>query len=159
MARSFRRPPSDGKMTAVPFVVSSSWAAIVALIACSCAPAAPSKSARDAEPGRAAKVVNATIVTNSCQTLGAERARLAERAMYDLVEGCASVPGGTARFHATLDPGGRIEITAGPAQPQVIPICVLKHSLVHKVRLSSPCGLDVKLEETSVPVAKDRTAP
>jgi hypothetical protein len=146
-------------MVAVRFVVSSSWAALVVLIACSCAPAAPSKSAREAGPGRAAKVVNATIVTNSCQTLGAESARLAERAMYDLVEGCASVPGGTARFHATLDPGGRIEITAGPGQPQVIPICVLKHSLLHKIRLVSPCGLDVDLEETRVAVAPSRAPP
>jgi hypothetical protein len=144
-------------MSAVQAVVSACLIALVAISACHAPEPARSTSAPDAT--RAAKVVNATIVTNGCQNLGPAGARLAERAMYDLVEGCASVPGGAARFHATLRPGGRIEIVAGPGQPEVIPICVLKHSLVHNVRLSSPCGLDVKLEETSVPVAKDRTAP
>ena len=104
---------------------------------------------------RSAKIVNATIVTNGCQSLGVASARLAERAMYDLVEACASIPGGTTRFHATLQPGGRIEIVAGPGQPEVIPICVVKHSLLHKVRLSQPCGLDVKLEETTLAVGRD----
>jgi hypothetical protein len=103
--------------------------------------------------------VNATIVANGCQNLGAASGRLAERAMYELVEGCTSVPGGTARFHATLQPGGRIAIAAGPGQPEVIPICVLKHSLLHKVPLTGPCGLDVKLDETSVTVTRDAGFP
>jgi hypothetical protein len=78
--------------------------------------------------------------------------------MYDLVEGCTSVPGGTVRFHATLRQDGRVEIAAGPGQPELIPTCVLKHSLVHKVRLSGPCGLDVKLDEANVPVTRDAGA-
>jgi len=139
-------------------VVSASFSALVVLA--SCGPAEPARNAEGGStPARAAKVVNATIVTNGCQNLGAASARLAERAMYDLVEGCTSVPGGTARFHATLQPGGRIEIVAGPGQPQVIPICVLKHSLLHKVRLVGPCGLDVRMEETSVAVTHDGAAP
>src|SRR5580658_8826966 len=143
-------------MAAVRSVVSASLSALVVLASCG-----PAEPARNAEAGstsdasRAAKVVNATIVTNGCQNLGAASARLAERAMYDLVEGCAAVPGGTTRFHATLQPGGRIEIVAGPGQPEVIPTCVLKHSLLHKVRLSEPCGLDVILEETTLAVARD----
>jgi hypothetical protein len=146
-------------MAAVRSVVSASLSTLVVLASCG-----PAEPARNAEGGssdatRAAKVVNATIVTNGCQNLGAASARLAERAMYDLVEGCTSVPGGTARFHATLQPGGRIEIVAGPGQPQVIPICVLKHSLLHKVRLVGPCGLDVRMEETSVAVTRDGAAP
>jgi hypothetical protein len=144
-------------MAAVRAVVSIRLAMVAAVT--SCGPSEPARSARDATPGsRSAKIVNATIVTNGCQTLGTASARLAERAMYDLVEGCTSIPGGTARFHATLEPGGRIEIVNGPGQPEVIPICVIKHSLLHKVRLSEPCGLDVKLEETTMAVTGDAGA-
>ena len=114
--------------------------------------ASPSPASRNAE------VVNATIVENGCQSLGVANARLAERAMYELVEGCASIPGRRAQFIATLQPGGRIEISAGPGQPQVVPICVLKHSLVHKVPLTRPCGLNVKLEETTVSIAQNSAA-
>jgi hypothetical protein len=144
-------------MSTVRAVVSAFLAAQVALT--SCGPSGPAQSAQGNVARRDAKIVNATIVTNGCQNLGAESARLAERAMYDLIEACSSVPGGVARFHATLQPGGHIEITAGPGQPQVIPICVVKHSLLHKVRLVGPCGLDVRLEETSVTMARDGAAP
>jgi len=70
--------------------------------------------------------------------------------MYDLVEGCTSVPGGDARFEATLEPGGRVVISAAPGHADVVPICVLKHALVHRVALSKPCQLDVRLEQTEV---------
>jgi hypothetical protein len=140
-------------MAAVRAVVSFRLAGLLALT--SCAPSGPARSAQ----GRPARIVNATVVANGCQNLGSASARLAERAMYDLVEGCTSVPGGTARFHATLEPGGRIEIVAGPGQPEVIPICVIKHSLLHKVHLAAPCGLDVKLEETTLAVMGDAGPP
>ncbi len=91
----------------------------------------------------------------ACPDLGKQSSRLAENAMNALVEGCATVPGGSMQFHATLQPGGRIEISAAPGQPEVVPICILKHALVHKVPLTKPCPLDVKIEQTSVPV----TAP
>jgi hypothetical protein len=97
-------------------------------------------------------MVNATILANGCQHLGRDNARLAERAMYQLVEGCTSVPGGSAEFEATLEPGGRIEIATMPGQPDVVPICVLKHSLQHKVTLTKPCRLEVKIAQTSVPI-------
>jgi hypothetical protein len=97
-------------------------------------------------------MVNATILANGCHDLGHENARLAERAMYQLVEGCSSVPGGSAEFEATLEPGGGIDIAAAPGQPDVVPICILKHHLQHKVVLTRPCRLDVKIAQTSVPV-------
>jgi hypothetical protein len=75
--------------------------------------------------------------------------------MYQLVEGCSSVPGGSAQFAATLLPGGRIEIAAAPGQPDVVPICILKHSLLHGVPLAKPCRLDVKIQQTSIPVGFD----
>jgi hypothetical protein len=140
-------------MSAVRAAASIRLATLVALT--SCGPSEPARSAEAAPVTRSAKIVNATIVANGCQSLGVASARLAERAMYDLVEACASIPGGTTRFHATLQPGGRIEIVAEPGQPEVIPICVVKHSLLHKVRLSQPCGLDVKLEETTLAVGPD----
>jgi hypothetical protein len=129
-------------------------AAVIAITtACACAPQRPTASPNtEAPPGRAAQIVNATIMTNGCQKLGTTSAQLAERAMYDLVEDCRSVPGGNAHFGATLEPGGRIEITSVRGYADVVPICVLKHSLVHKVPLAKPCRLDVKIEETRVPV-------
>jgi hypothetical protein len=75
--------------------------------------------------------------------------------MYQLVEGCSSVPGGSSQFGATLLPNGRIEIAAAPGQPDVVPICVLRHSLAHRVPLSQPCKLDVKIEEQRVPMGAD----
>jgi len=117
----------------------------------------PPTTAATAEPtvGPSAQVVNATILTNGCQTLGKSSSMLAESAMYHLVEACRSVPGGSAQFLATLEPGGRIDITAAPGQPDVVPICILKHSLLHKVPLKAPCQLDVKIEQTSVAMPGD----
>jgi hypothetical protein len=114
-----------------------------------CAARSTSQSATHPPPSTA-QVVNATILANGCQSLGQPNAQLAERAMYDLVEGCTSVPGGDARFEATLEPGGRVVISAAPGHADVVPICVLKHALVHRVALSKPCQLDVRLEQTEV---------
>ena len=105
--------------------------------------------------GPSAQMVTATVLANSCQALGSKSATLAEAAMAQLVEGCSSVPGGGAQFSATLQPGGLVQITAAPGQPDVVPICILKHALVHKVPLTKPCRLDVKLEETRLRVAVD----
>jgi hypothetical protein len=130
-------------------------AGLALLVGCAAAPQPATTSAAPtvAEPvGPSAQMVNALVLTNGCQDLGKQNARLAESAMNALVEGCAAVPGGTMQFHATLQPGGRIEISAAPGQPEVVPICILKHALVHKVPLSKPCPLDVRIEQTSVPV-------
>jgi len=108
-----------------------------------------------ASPARAVQVVNATILANDCQRLGRANAEMAEHAMLDLVEGCSSIPNGSARFEATLQTGGRIEIAAAPGQPGVVPICVLKHALVHSLPLSKPCRLDVRMEETRLPIRPD----
>jgi hypothetical protein len=135
--------------------------ASLVLLAAACASPPPPASAPVApEPaGPSAQLVNALVLTNGCQDLGRKSAMLAEQAMNALVEGCASVPGGTMQFHATLQPGGRIEISAAPGQPEVVPICILKHALVHRVPLTRPCPLDVKIEQTSVPVTAPAPAP
>jgi hypothetical protein len=99
--------------------------------------------------------VDAVIVANECAKLGNVNARAAEKAMHKLVEGCAEVPGGVAQFTATLVPGGRIDIGpmkgSDPAQATV-PMCVLKHPLVHTVALPSPCKLDVRMEQQKIAV-------
>ncbi|HZU83710.1 MAG TPA: hypothetical protein VE987_12370 [Polyangiaceae bacterium] len=124
----------------------------MACAACAHEDRPPASGAPRSGDERAADVVNATILTNGCEALGRTNARLAERAMYELVEGCTSVPGGSAQFGATLLPGGRIEIAAAAGQPGVVPICVLKHPLTHKVPLERPCRLDVHIAESSVRV-------
>jgi hypothetical protein len=131
---------------------------VVGLLTTSCASSQPvpgQAPPAEGPPSRTAQVVNATILTNGCQDLGRANAKLAEGAMYQLVEGCASVPGGTAEFLATLQPGGRIEIGAAPGQPDVVPICILKHSLLHRVALTKPCRLDVKIAQSSVALPVD----
>jgi hypothetical protein len=131
----------------------------VALAACGPKePPATAPAPAPAPPARAAQVVNASILANGCRDLGPAAARLAEGAMYQLIEGCASVPGGKAQFEATLQPGGRIQIMGVAGQPDVVPICILKHSLLHNVPLTKPCRLDVKIEETSVSVPIDAGA-
>lgn len=125
--------------------------ALASLAVCAgCASSPP--QAPPAPSGPSAQLVTALVLTNGCQSMGRQSSLLAESAMNALVEGCASVPGGSMQFHATLQPGGRIEISATPGQPEVVPICILKHALVHRVPLTKPCPLDVKIEQTSVPM-------
>ena len=139
-------------------------AALSALAACASTPPPaspeppPPTTAEPPSTGPSAQVVNATILTNGCQNLGKSNAMLAESAMYHLVEACTSVPGGSAQFEATLEPGGRIDIAGVPGQPAVVPICILKHSLQHNVPLKAPCHLDVKIEQTSVVMPTDAGA-
>lgn len=130
------------------------------IVACGgAAQEAPASAVAPPPPAqRSAQVVNATILTNGCQSLGTTSGKLAEQAMYQLVEGCASVPGGMARFEATLQPGGRIDIAVAPGQPDVVPTCILKHSLHHKVPLVKPCPLEVKIEQSSVAMPGDAGA-
>jgi hypothetical protein len=116
-----------------------------------CVSSPPPESAPPAPPsGPSAQVVNAVVLANGCPSLGRQSTLLAENAMNALVEGCSSVPGGSMQFRATLQPGGRIEITAAPGQPDVVPICILKHALVHRVPLTRACPLEVKIEQSSV---------
>ena len=129
-------------------------------MAAACAPrsAAPAAPAPPPPPPRTVQSVTSTVLTNGCEALGMANAKLAEAAMYQLVEGCSSVPGGTAQFSATLLPGGRIEIASVAGQPDVVPTCILKHSLLHRVALAKPCRLEFKIEEKSLPVPVDAGA-
>jgi hypothetical protein len=143
----FRRLLKIGQVDCQPLVLA------FALGIVTCARSEP--AAKSPRP-RAAKLVEATILANGCTELGQKSAHQAETAMYQLIEACDSVPGGRAKFEATLQPGGKIDIAgAGGGQPDVVPICVLKHSLAHSVKLTKPCRLDVKIEQTSVAMGAD----
>jgi len=133
------------------------FASLAFVAGCASSPAQGSVPPLPAGPS--AQLVNAVVLTNGCQSIGRQSALLAESAMNSLVEGCASVPGGSMQFHATLLPGGRVEISAAPGQPEVVPICILKHALVHRVPLTKPCPLDVKIEQTSVPMNGPSSPP
>jgi len=110
-----------------------------------------------------ASMVDAAVVVSQCPDQGRMNARLAQSAIRKLVEPCAGVPGGKAHFSAKLLPGGDIELASpeGDAAEGVVPTCVLKNRLRHKVLLKKACVFDVKLEERTVSVTSSSagTAP
>lgn len=119
--------------------------------------AADSVEAGETEP-TVATGVNATVIVNKCPDASRVNIRTAQEAIQRLVGPCAKVPGGSAHFSAKLMPGGRIELASPEGDPTegVVPTCVLKNRLVHRVLLKSPCTLDVTLDERTVVV--DRPA-
>lgn len=108
----------------------------------------------DDVPKSVTSLVNASSVVSACPDSKRMNARAANNAIQHLIEPCATVPGGKAHFSATLLPGGKIELTSpeGSAADGVVPICVLKGGLHHKVKLMHPCTFDVQLEERKVAV-------
>jgi hypothetical protein len=96
--------------------------------------------------------VSAIVLANQCAVLGKAEAKLAEKEMDHLVEGCSTYAGPSARFTATLLPGGVMQFGPPTEDASSIPMCVLNHPLKHMVHLSKPCALDVKLEVTSMPL-------
>lgn len=112
-----------------------------------CAPSAPPLAAKSI---RTAQTVSAIVLVNHCASLGTANAKLAESEMNQLVEGCSGFTGGTARFTATLLPGGAIQFEPGPEKAETIPICVLSRPLKHGVHLTKSCSLDVQLEVSSM---------
>lgn len=111
--------------------------------------AAPTPSAAPPPVGPKVAVVEGSVMLKECPAK-LERKK-AEKTMNDLVGDCDRVPGGTASFQATLHPGGRIEISAPDGSDQgTVPICVVKHTLKHKLFLAKPCTLAVQIEEKSV---------
>lgn len=100
--------------------------------------------------------VNATVIVSKCPDAARVNIRMAQDAIQRLVGPCAKVPGGSAHFSAKLMPGGRIELASPEGDPTegVVPTCVLKNRLVHRVLLKSPCTLDVQLDERTVVVER-----
>lgn len=119
-------------------------------------PAPPPAAPEAAPPGRAAHTVSAVVLVNGCAHLGAGNAKLAEAAMNQLVDGCGSFSGDRVQFTATLLPGGAIQFEPRGNGAPSIPICVLNHPLLHRVKLAKACSLDVELEEGSMDVPKPK---
>ncbi len=92
-------------------------------------------------------MVDAAILFTDCPAVSDMNARLAERTMRRLVEGCDTVPKGKAQFIATLVPGGRIEISAAEGADDTLPICVLKHQLQHQVQVKKACKMQIQMEQ------------
>ena len=107
---------------------------------------APSASAPP--PGKAVAVVEGSILVRECPAkLDPKQAR---KTLDMLAGDCTSVPGGSAKFLATLLPGGRIEIAAPDGSDEgTIPICVLKNKLRHRLLIKKSCAFEVQIEESS----------
>ncbi len=130
--------------------------ASIALCACSGAKVAPAtEEPLDEVPKSVTSLVNASSVVAACPDNKRMNARAAANAIDHLIEPCATVPGGKAHFSATLLPGGKIELAApdGNAADGVVPTCVLKGGLHHKVKLMHACTFDVQLEERKLGAA------
>jgi hypothetical protein len=97
-------------------------------------------------------MVSASAVVSACPDARRMNGNLAARTIQDLVDPCATVPGGRAHFSAALLPSGKILLAApdGNAAEGVVPTCVLKNGLAHKVHLTQACKFDVQLEERKV---------
>lgn len=104
-------------------------------------------------------MVTAVVRINRCASLGPANAKLAQKAMNQLVEGCSSVPGGHVTMLATLQPNGQIQLAALAGQPETVPLCVLKHALTHKIALKHACELEVTLQQSGMETRGARDAP
>lgn len=138
--------------------------ALALLVAAGCAgkPVPPAEPAEDgAGEGTVASGVNATVIVNKCPDAAHVNVKAAQDAIQRLVGPCASVPGGRAHFSATLQPGGNIVLASPEGNPAegVVPTCVLKNRLSHRIPLKSPCALDVQLDERTVTVERPDAAP
>ena len=97
-------------------------------------------------------MVSAIVLMNGCSHLGKANAKLAESTISGLIDACKTIPGGHVRLTATLRPAGQIDLAPAAGEPATVPVCMLRHPLVHKLALQKPCALDVKLEESAVRV-------
>lgn len=142
--------------TATGFPTRISFVVAVALLgACTSHPAVSPDSQATASPTASApaespvSMVETAVVLEQCFDSKTMNAKAARDAIRKLVDPCAAVPGGSAHFAATLKPDGTIELAApsGDTAEGVVPTCVLKNKLSHKVMLQHACKFDVKLDE------------
>ena len=110
-------------------------------------PLPPTDPAKDP----AISLVTSAVVIDQCPGSKKLDSKAATREIDELVGPCKRVPGGAAHFSATLLPDGRVELAAPSGNPDegMVPTCLVQQQsqLKHKLRLSTPCKFDVKLEQ------------
>jgi hypothetical protein len=118
------------------------------------APEAPPPATAPASPAGAAPAqdvsfVSSSVVVNACPDARKMSGRAAREAIRRLVDPCAKVPGGSAHFSATFRPDGTISLAGPRGAPDdgVVPTCVVRYQLRHRVVLRRPCRFDVQLVE------------
>jgi len=123
--------------------------ALLILVALSCGNSRPDPETPET-PGEI-HAVTAVVVTNHCAALTKKDQRAAEITMNRLVERCTEVPHGVRTFGVVLLPGGGLQFTGhADAGETEVPICVVSRLLTHKVKLSAPCVIDIRLEQTQM---------
>lgn len=113
------------------------------------------------EVGPHVQSVSAVVVADQCSGLGKQEAKHAREAMDRLVDGCHSIPHGSAHFVVVLHPGGALQfLEVGPEASGggELPMCVLSQKLTHKVRLPAPCKMEIRLEESAFMTTGDAGA-
>lgn len=161
-ARAARNAPSGAlwyKGLMPRFLRLASAAMLAALAALSALPGcgAPPPPQEPAEPSEPPPppiaLMNATVVVESCPNVTKYNARMAENAIRKMIEPCTKVPGGAARFTATMVPGGNIKLASpsGDVSEGVVPTCVVTNELTHKVLLRKPCVFRIELEDRTIP--------
>ena len=119
---------------------------LVAVIACS-----PKRHAECPPVVEPISLVTSMVVVEGCPDSKKLDTRLATREIEELVGPCKKVPGGAAHFAATLLPGGSIELASPGGDPSegIVPTCVVQSAaqIRHRLKLTSACKFDVKLEQ------------
>lgn len=114
-----------------------------------------------AEIGPHVQSVSAVVIADQCSGLGKQEAKHAREAMGRLVDGCHTIPHGSAHFIVVLHPGGALQfLEVGPEAGGggELPMCVLSQKLTHKVRLPAPCKMEIRLEESAFKATGDAGA-
>jgi hypothetical protein len=111
------------------------------------APAGSSEAATSTDPS--VSIVESTVVVSECPEARSMNIKEARGAIRRLVDPCGAVPGRSVHFSATLQPDGRIELASPSGDPEsgLVPTCVLKNKLSHRVALRAACKFDVRLDE------------
>ena len=141
-------------MRARPGAVVIAWLAIAACGPSAAPPTPPRPDPRPlppTEPGREMSMVTSAVIVDACPDWKHIDSKRAGKEIEELVGPCIKVPGGAAHFSATLVPGGRVELASPTGDPGdgTVPTCVVQtaRQLKHRIKLKSPCKLDVKLED------------
>lgn len=131
------------------FFVAFGW------LLASCASKSPSEAQSSPQPTAASpqpvRGVSAVLLANECKGLREPDQKRVLETMNRLVDGCWSVPHGSVRFDVVLHPGGGLQFGGNAdAGGGEIPLCVLSHKLTHEVKLSGPCTITVRLDESQL---------